>query len=130
MGQLKDSPFPVEAVENSGFPLGRNDEDRTDTKIDFRFMDQVMRAARDPDGGVGRLARRVKFGPGVRLPRLPALYRPKRRWKLAGRGNPDDHVVEDHDPVNRLEIHLPDGLRTSGEGTRRSWRIKSSVGRF
>ena len=34
----------------------------------------------------------VKVGPGARLPRLPALHRPKRRWKLAGQGNPEENL--------------------------------------
>ena len=93
MGRVKESPFPHEAVvslktriidqlERSGIPLARHQEDRTDTPVDFRFMDQLLRAAQDPDRGIGKFARGVRVGPGARLPRLPALYRPKRKWKL------------------------------------------------
>ena len=72
MGRIKDSPFPVEAVRSlknriiSGFPLGRHEEDRPDPPVDFRFLDQLMREE-------------SKVGSGVRFPRLPELYRPKRR---------------------------------------------------
>ena len=60
-------------------------------------MDQLLRAAQDPDRGIGKFARRVRVGPGARLPRLPALYRPKREWKLPGQENPDGYLDEGHD---------------------------------
>ena len=46
---------------------------RTDTPADFRFMSQMLKAARDPDRGAGDFALGVRVGPGARLPRLPAL---------------------------------------------------------
>ena len=105
MGRLKDSPFLVEAVRplkkriirelgDSGFLLGRHEKDGADAPVDFRLMDQLMRAAPDPDRSIGKFARGVKVDPGVRLPRLPALHRPKRRWKLAGQGKPYDYMKE------------------------------------
>ena len=108
MGRVKESPFPNEAVvslktriidqlERSGIPLARHQEDRTDTPVDFRFMDQLLRAAQDPDRGIGKFARGVRVGPGARLPRRPALYRPKRKWKLPGQENPDGYLDEGHD---------------------------------
>ena len=51
-----------------------------------------MKASMDPDQGVGDFALGVRVGPGSRLPRLPALYRQKRRWKLAGQGNPVEYL--------------------------------------
>ena len=61
-------------------------------------MNQTLRAARDPGRGVGDFALGVRVGPGARLPRLPALYRPKRRWKLAGPGNTEEYLEAEHDP--------------------------------
>ena len=51
MGRVTESPFPKEAVdsvrnriichlEQLGIPLERNEDDRTDTPIDFRFMSE------------------------------------------------------------------------------------------
>ena len=94
IGRVNDSPFPKDAVESlkerisrhldeSGTPLERHEEDRSEMPIDFRFRDQMLRAAQDPDRGIGEFALR-----------LPALYRPKRRWKSAGQGDPEDYLVE------------------------------------
>ena len=66
-----------------------------------------MRAVQHPDRSIGKFARGVKVGLGVRLPRLPALYRPKRRWKLAGQGTPDDHLVEGHDTETVWRSNIP-----------------------
>ena len=35
-------------------------------------------------------ARGVRVGPGVRLPRLPALYSKKKRWQLPEQKYPED----------------------------------------
>ena len=56
--------------------------DRVDLPIDFRFLQQLLLAAEDPEIGLGDFSRGVRVGPGVRLPRLPALYAKKRRWRL------------------------------------------------
>ena len=52
--------------------------------MDFRFMDLVLKLADDPEIGIGSYAQSVRVGPGIRMPRLPALYRPKRRWRFPG----------------------------------------------
>ena len=73
-GTSQGLPFPVDAVrslksrtiselESLGFLLGRHEEDRPDLQVDFRFMEQLMRAARDPDRSIGKFARGVKVGP-------------------------------------------------------------------
>ena len=36
-----------------------------------------------------------ELGPGVRLPRLPALYPAKRKWRLPEQSNPLDHLEGD-----------------------------------
>ena len=43
---------------------------------------------------MGGFAFGVRVGPGVRIPRLPALYKPKRRWKLQGQPDPLDHLED------------------------------------
>ena len=40
--------------------------------LDYRFSMLLLSAARDPDVALGSFAEGVRFGPGVRLPRLPA----------------------------------------------------------
>ena len=49
-------------------------------------MDLVLRLAGDPK--VENYAQGVRVGPGTRTPRLPALYRPKRRWRLPEQTDP------------------------------------------
>ena len=56
--------------------------DRVDLPIDFRFLQLLLQAAEDPEVGLGDFSQGVRVGPGVRLPRLPALYSKKRRWRL------------------------------------------------
>ena len=89
------------------FPLDGHVEDRTDTPIDFRLMSQMLQAAGDTNRGVGDFSLGVRVGPGARLPRQPALYRPKRVWKLAGQGNPGDYLEDEHDPETVWRSNYP-----------------------
>ena len=70
-------------------------EDRDDVSIDFRFMQLVLDLAGDPEVALGSFSPGVRVGPGIRMPRLPALYKPKRRWRLP----------EQMDPLEYLEEH-------------------------
>ena len=98
MGRVKDSPFSVGAVrslkngiiselESLGFSLGRQEEDRPDLPVDFRFMDQLMRSAHDPDRSIGKFARGVK----VMIPKrsgdriIQLLMGPPRRSKKSSK---------------------------------------------
>ena len=70
--------------------LQRSTQDREDLPIDFCFLQLLLQAAGDPEASIGEFARGVRVGPGARLPRLPALYAKKRKWKLAEQSKPDD----------------------------------------
>ena len=63
--------------------------------VDFRFLDLLLRAASDLEVALGSFAGGVRVGPGVRLPRLPALYRLKRKWRLADQADPCDYQEEE-----------------------------------
>ena len=87
LGRIKECPFPIEAVNSlkkeivdslssRGLNLKREEGDRDELPIDFRFLDLLLRAAHDPDRQLGSFAQGVKVGPGTRMPRHPALYRP------------------------------------------------------
>ena len=52
----------------------------------------LLRCAEDPEFGLGKFALGVRVGPGVRMPRLPAL---KRKWRLASQPDPLDYLEED-----------------------------------
>ena len=53
--------------------LERAPDDRTDIPIYFRYMNLLLRASEDPEVGMGDFASGVHVGPGVCLPRTPAL---------------------------------------------------------
>ena len=93
LGRIKECPFPIDAVtslkneivdglSSRGLNLKREEGDRDELPIDLRFLDLLLRAAQDPDKQLGSSAQGVKVGPGTRMPRHPALYRPKRKWRL------------------------------------------------
>ena len=60
-----------------------------------RFLDLLLRAAQDPDRQLGSFAQGVKVGPGTRMPRHPALYRPKRKWRLDSQRGPTSWQLEE-----------------------------------
>ena len=108
VGKVEDCPFNssevrsfkeriVADLEQEGLGLGRQEGDREDVPIDFRFLGLLLRAAEDPERGLGQFAQGVPAAPGTKMPRLPALYRPKRRWRLASQRDPRAYLKEkDH----------------------------------
>ena len=70
----------IEVAAQFGFQLERKAGDWTDTPIDYRFLHVLLLMANDPEVGLGAFSQGVRVGPGTRMPRLLALYRPKRRW--------------------------------------------------
>ena len=89
MGKVEASPFPsdeilqlkqavIDVAGRAGLRILRKSGDRVDVPIDYRFLDVLLRAADDPEVGLGEYAQGVKVGPGTRMPRLPALYKPKK----------------------------------------------------
>ena len=66
----------------AGISMTRKAGDRVDIPIDYRFLDVLLRASGDPETGLGDYAQGVRVGPGTRMPRLPALYKAKKKWRL------------------------------------------------
>ena len=54
--------------------------------------------ADDPEVGLGECSQGVRVGPGKRMPRLPALHGPKRKWSLASQHDPLDYLVQTPEP--------------------------------
>ena len=103
MGKIEASPFPpdeiaqlkqavIDAAGRAGLRILRKSGDRMDVPIDYRFLDILLRAAEDPEVGLGEYAQGVKVGPGTRMPRLPALYKPKKKWRLPSQVDPLDYL--------------------------------------
>ena len=63
-----------------------------DVPIDYRFLDVLLRSADDPEIGLGQYAQGVKVGPGTRMPRLPALFEAKKKWRLPSQVDPLDYL--------------------------------------
>ena len=106
LGRVKECPFKpadVKALKDEvtmnlasmGIDLERSSGDRDDVPIDFRFLDFLLRAAEDPEVGIGNFAKGVRVGPGVRMPRLPALYKRKKKWRLASQADLRNYLEDE-----------------------------------
>ena len=73
--------------------LTRCSDDGNDVPTDFRFLDLLLRAADDPEVGLGSFARGARVG--VRMPRLPALYKRKKKWRLASQADPRNYLEDE-----------------------------------
>ena len=88
LGKVRECPLKAADVQelknevvvklaSMGMDLTRCSGDRNNVPIDFRFLDLLLRAAGDPEVGLGVFAQGVRVGPGARMPRLPALHKLK-----------------------------------------------------
>ena len=93
IAELKGSV--IASLASDGFELRRQHGDREDVPIDFRFLGLLLSAADAPEVGLGSFAEGVRVGPGSRMPRLPALYRPKKKWRLASQTDPRAYLEEE-----------------------------------
>ncbi len=58
--------------------------------IRIRMLQAILFLGGDPDHrAINHFGRGVRIGVGVKLPRTPAVYARKRRWRLEGQGDPD-----------------------------------------
>ena len=68
----------IAQLEGRGLLLGRVDGDREDVPADFRYLDLLLRAAGDPEVGMGVML-------VVRMLRLPTLFKQKEeKLRVAG----------------------------------------------
>ena len=106
LGRVQENPFSekdipnlkedvIDELERAGLELKREENDRRDVPIDFRYLDFLLKAAEDPEVGLGQFSQGVRVGPSVRMPRLPALYKPKRKWRLAAQTDPSNYLEEE-----------------------------------
>ena len=65
--------------------------------IDFRYLDLSLQCRIRPRSGLGDDARGVRVAPGCCLPRLLALYKPKKKWWLAEQADPPDSQEQNSD---------------------------------
>ena len=72
--------------------LQSSPRDSQDVLLDYRFIELLLSSAQDPEVAIGSFAEGVRVGPGVRLPRLPALYKAKKKWPLPEQSDPLLHM--------------------------------------
>ena len=105
LGKVAECPFPSDEVKNlkaevvrcaeaNGYELRREAADRINAPIDFRFLQLLLTVAGDPEVHLGDFSLGVRVGPGARLPRLPALYPAKKRWRLTEQGDPRNYLEQ------------------------------------
>ena len=103
MGKINTCPFRrtevdklkqeiIQSALEHGFSLERKSGDRADVPIEYRFLQLLLQLSGDPEVGLGEYSQGVRFGPGTRMPRLRALYKPKRKWRLASQYDPNDYL--------------------------------------
>ncbi len=92
-GQIQEDPVPpritfglteqvTRLFDECDEPARRRPGDR-DQIIHIRLLMAIMREAQDPDvAGMWHYCRGVKLGVNHRMPRTPAVFEPKRRWRL------------------------------------------------
>ena len=113
-GQVSSCPFSSEEVRDlrvliesqlssMGLDTRERDGDRTSATPRWRLFGALLAAAEDPDAeGITGFVRGVPLGVGVKLPRLPALYRKKAKWRLE-----EQREVHRTEYVDDFPVFLP-----------------------
>ena len=103
-GKLTSSPFPPEQITKGtafleawckswGFP-GTKQHGDVDQEINIRLLQSFLSIAEDPDApALDCYAEGVFLGHNRRMPRAPAVFEEKKKWRL-GYVHPEDHPVE------------------------------------
>ena len=103
-GKLASSPFPPEQIEKGkafleawceswGFPGAKLPGD-VDQEINIRLLQSFLSISEDPDApALDRHGKGVYLGHNGRMPRTPAVFQEKKKWRL-GYVPPEDHSVE------------------------------------
>ena len=94
-GKIADDPFPEEMISEirdklknelarlyPGMPTGKQPGDR-DQPIQVRLLSVFLKACEDPDWkGMLSYCAGIRYGVAEKLPRTPAVFPPKRKWRL------------------------------------------------
>ncbi len=68
--------------------------------IRIRLLQAVLFLGGDPDyRAIEHFGRGVRIGVGVKLPRTPAVYARKRRWRLEGQADPDFDLLAEREAL-------------------------------
>ncbi len=100
-GQVERDPFPSDALADlTDYAMTIYDADGEDgarprggdlpQTIRVRLLQAILRDSGDPDWeGMSQFATGIRLGVGVRMPRTPAVYARKRRWRIPQQSDPE-----------------------------------------
>ncbi len=100
-GQVEESPFPeTEMSALAEYAMAQYDGDEAGGArpraedlpqvVRVRLLQAILRDASDPDWrGMDRFASGIRLGVGRRMPRTPAVYSRKTRWRIAEQAEAD-----------------------------------------
>ncbi len=99
-GEVMDNPFPMEEIlslrghlealfDDAPLQARPRDSDRPQP-VRIRLLQAILHDGGDPDWqGIDHYGSGIRLGVGTRLPRTPAVFRRKRRWRLEGQDDPE-----------------------------------------
>ncbi len=107
-GDVTEIPFPKRAVDDlveyahslyqDPAPSSLPRDGDLPQPVRVRLLQAILKSAEDPDWrGMDLLAQGIRLGVGCRLPRTPAVFERKRRWRIPGQEDPEgwrDDTVE------------------------------------
>ena len=97
-GQVQECPFPegltrglrdyaISVFDDCSTSASERAEDLAQP-VKVRLLQALLREAGDPDHrGMDHFGRGVRVGVGSKLPRTPAVFAKKRRWRLEGQSD-------------------------------------------
>ena len=95
LGQMDSCHNIITSLASRGKVLKRHASDRSDMSIDTRSLELLLDVSGDPEVGLGNFAQGVRIRVAARLPRLPAHYKRKKKWRSPSQSDPQDYL-ENH----------------------------------
>ena len=103
-GKITDCPFG-QAIDNlreqayslfeeAGEQPRKKKSDRP-SPLEFRLLGAFLKQASDPEKGLADFSEGVRVGVGCMLPRVPAVYPRKRKWRLKEQEDPVAHLWQE-----------------------------------
>ena len=103
-GRIENCPFKEGIVElreemcrlfqqTGQQPRRRNSDE--ESPLEIRLLGAFLKSAGDPETDLPSFAEGVRVGVGIQLPRVPAVYSRKRKWRLTEQEDPDAYLWYD-----------------------------------
>ena len=139
-GQLERSPFGEawlselrervsRRLELAGHEVRMRSDDRAQ-RLEIRLLAAVLRESGDADAsGLEQFCRGIRIGVGCKLPRTPAVYKKKCRWRYAEQENPSENTVTDtaavwRDNYKSAKLHSVEVERQMEEHHEKGWCLR------